>query len=143
MSAEQSYEKHAHHPVPTYIATGLTIVAVLNLVGAWWEFAWASRDLGMVCLALAVVVLVSISRTYTVRLQDRIILLEMKVRAAELLTPGQESALARLGTKQIVALRFASDAELPSLVDRVARENLTPDQIKRAIQQWRPDTLRT
>ncbi len=73
----------------------------------------------------------------------RIILLEMKVRAAELLTPEQEARLAALTRKQIVALRFASDAELGELVDRAAREQMTPDQIKRAVKQWRADLYRT
>ena len=142
MTIEQSYAKHAHHPVQTYIASGLTIAALINLLGAWF-FDWGSRDLGMVSLALAVGVLVSISRSYIVRLQDRIILLEMKVRGAELLTPAQEAALASLRPKQVVALRFASDDELPELLERATREDLTPDQIKRAVRNWRPDTLRT
>jgi hypothetical protein len=67
----------------------------------------------------------------------------MKVRGAELLTPEQEAALASLRPKQIVALRFASDGELPALVERAARENLTPDQIKRDVKRWRADNLRT
>jgi hypothetical protein len=142
MSREQSYARHAHQPVPTYVAGGLTLVAIIGL-GAAWRFGWATRDLGLMSLAFAVVMLVSISRTYIVRLQDRIILLEMKVRGAELLTPEQEAVLASLPPKQIIALRFASDAELPALVQRAAREHLSPDQIKREIRQWRPDTLRT
>ena len=56
--------------------------------------------------------LVSISRSYIMRLQDRIILLEMKVRCAEVLPAGQDARLAELVPKQIVALRFASDDEL-------------------------------
>lgn len=142
MSTQQSYATHAHQPVPTYIAGGLTAFAIVALVGARL-FGWDTRDPAMIALAFAVVALVSMSRTYIVRLQDRIILLEMKVRGAELLTPEQEAALANLKTKQVIALRFASDAELPGLVQRAGRENLTPDQIKREIKEWRPDTLRT
>ena len=83
------------------------------------------------------------SRGYIVRLQDRIILLEMKVRGAELLTPEQQARLAAFTRRQVIALRFAPDAELPELVDRAARENLTPDQIKRAIKTWVADLDRT
>jgi hypothetical protein len=142
MNTEQSYAKHAHHPIPTYVASVFTLLAILNLIGAWL-FGWATRDAGMVSLSFAVAALVSMSRWYIVRLQDRIILLEMKVRGAELLTPEQEAALASLRPKQIVALRFASDGELPALVERAARENLTPDQIKRDVKRWRADNLRT
>ncbi|PYR82102.1 MAG: hypothetical protein DMF87_03055 [Acidobacteria bacterium] len=46
-------------------------------------------------------------------------------------------------SKQITALRFASDAELPALLDKTLAENLQPDQIKRAITNWQPDLHRT
>jgi hypothetical protein len=84
-----------------------------------------------------------ISRLYITRLQDRIIKLEMRVRTAELLTRDQQRALFGLTTKQIAALRFASDQELPALVERAVREHLTPADIKRAVKTWTPDYDRT
>jgi hypothetical protein len=140
--AEQTFESHGHHPIPTYIAAGLTLIAIIALVGAWL-FDWATVELGAVSLSTAVAVLVSISRSYIVRLQDRIILLEMKVRCAEVLAAGQDARLTELTPKQIVALRFASDEELGQLLDRAVREKLPPREIKRAIKRWRPDYLRT
>ena len=140
--AEQSYARHGHHPIPTYIAGAFTLTALVLVVGAGL-FNWRTFQLSVLSLTLAVAALVSMSRGYIVRLQDRIILLEMKVRGAELLTPEQEARLAALNKRQVIALRFASDAELPELVDRAARENLTADQIKRAVQRWRPDYHRT
>ena len=83
------------------------------------------------------------SRTYITRLQDRIILLEMKVRCAEVLPAGQDARLRELTPKQIVALRFASDEELGELLERAIREKLPPTEIKRAIKRWRADLLRT
>ena len=85
----------------------------------------------------------SISRVYITKLQDRIIKLEMRVRGAAVLTPAQQATLARLTKAQVVALRFASDAELPALVDRADREKLSADQIKQAITTWVPDWDRT
>jgi hypothetical protein len=140
--AEQSYAQHAHRPVATAVAGLFTVVALVLLSGALL-FGWTTFQLGVFSLTLAVATLVSMSRSYTVRLQDRIILLEMKVRGAGLLTPEQQARLATLRPKQVVALRFASDAELPELLDRASRENMTPDQIKRAVKTWRPDYLRT
>ena len=87
--------------------------------------------------------LTAISRWYIVRLQDRIIMLEMKVRAAEILPAGQDALLAKLSPKQIAALRFASDDELGPLLERAARENLSPKDIKASIRTWRPDLHRT
>ena len=84
-----------------------------------------------------------ISRIYTVKLQDRIIMLEVKVRAAELLPAGSDAQLAKLNSKQIAALRFASDEEFGALLERAARENLEPKDIKASIKTWRPDLYRT
>jgi hypothetical protein len=138
----QSYASHAHHPVPTYVAGLLVLGATVALVGAW-AFGWPTLEAGAVILSLAVVVLVAMSRTYITRLQDRIILLEMKVRCAEQLPAGQDARLNALSPKQVVALRFASDEELGELLDRAIRENMPPREIKRAIKTWRGDYFRT
>ncbi len=138
----QSYHSHAHHPVPTYLAGTFALVAIVCLVGAW-AFDWPTLEAGAVSLSLAVAALVSISRGYIVRLQDRIILLEMKVRCAEVLPAGQDARLSELATKQIVALRFASDEELGDVLDRAIRDTLSPTEIKKAIKKWRGDYLRT
>jgi hypothetical protein len=138
----QSFESHAHHPVQTYFATVFALIAIVLLAGAW-VLGWPTLAAGALSLSIAVAVLISISRSYITRLQDRIIMLEMKVRCAEILPAGQDSRLAELTPKQIVALRFASDAELGSLLDRAVSEKLPPQEIKRAIKSWRPDYLRT
>ena len=128
--------------MPTYVATVFALIAIVSLVGAWL-FDRDTLEIGAVSLSLAVVTLISISRTYIVRLQDRIILLEMKVRCAEVLPAGQDARLGQLTPKQIVALRFASDDELGDLLERAIREKLPPREIKRAVKRWRPDYLRT
>ena len=140
--AEQSFERHAHHPVPTYVASVFTLVALIASIGAW-IFGWRTWELAVVALAGAAAVFVAISRLYITRLQDRIILLETKVRCSALLPLEQRVRLDALTPKQIIALRFASDAELGELLDRAVREKLPPREIKRAIRHWRPDHLRT
>lgn len=138
----QTYATHGHHPVPTYVATLFTLAAIVLLVGAWL-FEWPTLGASVVSLALAVAVLVAISRTYITRLQDRIILLEMKVRCAEVLPAGQDALLAQLHPKQVVALRFASDEELGALLQRAVSERMRPPEIKKAIKSWRGDYFRT
>ena len=140
--AEQSFASHAHHPVPTYVASVFVLVALIASIGAWL-FGWATLELAVVAVSCAAAVFVSISRTYTTKLQDRIILLEMKVRCTERLPAAQAASLAELTPKQVVALRFASDDELGPLLERAAREKLPPKEIKRAITRWRRDDLRT
>jgi hypothetical protein len=99
--------------------------------------------MGLGGLTAAVGVLIGISRTYTTRLQDRIIRLEMRVRCAPFLTSEQQRSLLALDLRRIAALRFASDEEIPALLDRTVRDSLTPDQIKRAVKTWIPDFDRT
>ena len=72
-----------------------------------------------------------------------VIKLEMRMRCAALVTSEQQRLMSQLSTKQIVALCFASDAELPTLLEHAAREQLAPRDIKRAIKVWRPDLDRT
>ena len=139
--AEQSFANHAHRPIPTAVVWLFALTA-LGLVVRNFDTA-RSLDWALVAIILAIIVLGWISRIYIVKLQDRIIMLEVKVRAAELLAAGQDAQLAKLTSKQIVALRFASDEEFGALLERAARENLPPKEIKAAIRTWRPDLHRT
>ena len=139
--AEQSYANHTHRPTPTAIVWVLALVALVLMVQQMRGSN--TRDLAIVAVILAIFVLGWISRAYIVKLQDRIIMLEVKVRAAELLEAGQDAQLAKLSSKQIAALRFASDAEFGALLERAARENLAPKEIKAAIKTWRADHHRT
>jgi hypothetical protein len=139
--AEQSFKRHAHNPVHTGVLWLMTTIALVLMI---MQFRGSNtRDWAILMLIFAMFLVGWISRLYIVRLQDRIILLEMKVRAAELLPAGQDAQLAKLTKQQIVALRFASDEELGALLDRAVRENLAPKDIKAAIKTWRPDHYRT
>ncbi|HTH00731.1 MAG TPA: DUF6526 family protein [Vicinamibacterales bacterium] len=138
----QTYKNHAHRPLLT--AVGYWFVGIA-LISFWlrWRATGDRLLIGLFALCAAVIVLLMISRRYTTRLQDRIIKLEMRVRTTALLTPDQQRLLGQLHNKQIAALRFASDAELPALLERAVRENLKPDAIKRAVTTWTPDLDRT
>jgi hypothetical protein len=138
----QTAASHAHHPVPTYVASAFWLAAAIAFCGAVF-LGWNTQALAFAFLLFAVLVNISIERVYTTKLQDRIIMLEMKVRCAEVLQAGDDARLEQLSPKQIVALRFASDEELGELLDRSVRERLPPDAIKKAIRGWRQDLHRT
>jgi hypothetical protein len=138
-TAEQSYANHAHRPV----AFGLVWLGALIATSLFLWVAYRDRSLvgaALVLLGLVTLAAISLLRVFALRLQDRIIRLEMRVRLAKL---GREALVDRLPMKQVVALRFAPDEELAALADRALAEQLSPDQIKRAIKNWRPDHLRT
>ncbi len=136
----QTYANHTHRPVPTVVGGLLVLVALACFGMRWFEVGGrASFAIGLLALTGAVMALLYTSRVYTVALQDRIIRLEMRVRGMSVLTAEQQRLLAGLSKKQVVALRFASDAELPALVERTAREQLAPRDIKRAITAWTAD----
>jgi len=138
-TATQTYANHPHRPVLTTVASVFTILGFgLALRAMLREPTWPTA--AILLLSLGVFTLVLISRAYTVKLQDRIIRLEMQVRLERL---GRGKDMGRLSIKQITALRFASDAELPVLIDRTLAEHLTSDQIKKAVTDWQPDLMRT
>ena len=135
----QTYANHAYRPIAWNITVVAGLIAfVILLIHSYQEPTYVSFAL----LALAGVLLsaVSLIRVFAIRLQNRIIRLEMQVRLARL---GRERDLQRLTIPQLVALRFGSDAELPALIDRVIAESLTPDAIKRAVRDWQGDFMRT
>jgi hypothetical protein len=140
----QTYANHAHRPTLTAVGGFFVVVALASFAMRWFNMGGrGSFAVGLLALTAAVFTLLLISRAYTTKLQDRIIRLEMRVRGARTLTPEQQRVLEQLSIKQVVALRFASDPELPGLVERAAREKLAPGDIKRAITVWTPDLDRT
>ena len=79
---------------------------------------------------------------YALKLQDRIIRLEMRMRYYRLTQKPFEVLEKRLSLQQLIALRFASDDELIDLISKAIKEELTPNEIKKSIKEWNPDYMR-
>lgn len=141
--APQSYANHARVvPGFHYVTFGLLLVSLLW--GAWRLAAEATVDrLMLLLLTVAVIMVALYARTFALTVQDRIIRLEMHLRLAQLLPADLQPRIAELTPKQLVALRFAGDAELAELVRTVLADGVTdPRTIKKMVRNWRPDYLR-
>ena len=123
-------------------------VLTISFFVALWGFikslsggfsAWAAWN---VIVWAAAIVLALLLRTYPLRVQDRIIRLEERLRLTTLLDSPLKARIPDLDERQLIGLRFASDAEVPALVKAALDEKLSGEEIKKRIQNWRPDTFR-
>ena len=139
----QNYSNHTRWHPPFHFF--LVPLFLLNLIFAAVQL-FRFRDLDHVAwlvLAVGLIVLSLLARTNALRVQDRLIRLEERLRYQQILPAPLAQSAGALRMGQIVALRFASDEELPELVREVLDGKLTKgDEIKRAVKHWRADTWR-
>ena len=139
---DQNYKNHAQL-VPLY--HGFTLLALLALVtGSIRNLIICTDenryDAALILLASVVIsLLYYFTRAFALKAQDRAIRAEEKLRYF-ILTGKMMSQ--DLSTRQIIALRFASDEEFPSLAQKALDEKLSPKDIKKSIRQWRGDYYR-
>lgn len=130
--------------VPMY-HIGAFFPLLINLVWSLYRLRGGFTGDAVVQLltAIALILLFISVRTQILTVQDRVIRLEMRLRLARVLPPDQHSVIPQLTHKQLVALRFASDGELPALVQRVLAGQLpTQKAIKAEVKDWQADFLR-
>ena len=96
----------------------------------------------IVVLAFALLILMFKTRLYALKVQDRVIRLGERLRLMQVLPDPLRARIPELTEGQLIGLRFASDAELPKLVERVLNEKLSRNEIKKSVQNWRSDNWR-
>jgi uncharacterized membrane protein len=138
---EQSYAKHAKF-VPLYhqVLFGIIVLTLIgSLVNLYLSIGNHDRLYNaslITAISFALALFFVFVRIFPLKAQDRAIRAEENLRhyvlTGKLLDP-------RLTIKQIVGLRFASDAEFPELARKAAAESLSPDDIKKCVKNWRAD----
>jgi hypothetical protein len=139
----QNFENHARFLPPFHF-----FVAPILLINIGWCIyrvihAFSAGSVIGLLVALALLVLAFTARIMALTVQDRVIRLEMRLRMAQVLPPDLRARIVDFSAGQLVALRFAGDAELPELARKVLQDNMTDRaSIKKMIRDWQPDVLR-
>jgi Family of unknown function (DUF6526) len=139
----QTYKNHPRLlPAFHFFVLPVLLLNVLNEVRREWRYP-SEGQLFVVVVAAALFTLAFLSRSMALTVQDRVIRLEMRLRLRQILPPELQTRIQDLTHRQLVALRFASDAELPELVREILAGKLTTvKEIKLRVKNWQGDWLR-
>jgi hypothetical protein len=142
MPNPQSYANHARYDPPFhFFVMPVAVITTISLIVRAVRFP-SFWSIWLVVVGFAAIVLVLKARLYALKVQDRVIRLEERLRLMTVLPEKMRPRIAELTDGQLVGLRFACDDELPALCNRALDEQLTKKQIKQAVQNWRPDYMR-
>lgn len=139
----QNFENHAK-TVPLFHYVAFPILAI-NLFWTIYRLIrhCSAESVLSLLLAVAFVVMFFSARVFALKVLDRVIRLEMRLRLQQVLPPDLRGRIPEFALGQLIALRFASDAELPELARKVFDEKLTDrNTIKKMIRDWQADDLR-
>ena len=139
----QTYDNHVRWLPPFhFFVLPVLLVNALNAIRHVWLAPTRSTGFALL-VALAVLLLAMMARVMAITVQDRVIRLEMRLRLRDCLPADLQARIRELTLKQLVALRFASDAEMPELVREVLGGQLTTQKaIKMRVKNWQGDFLR-
>jgi len=139
----QSYENHTRF-IPMYHIV-LFGILLLNLGASVFRVyrAFTFENVVSLLLAFGLVMLSFFARIFALKVQDRVIRLEMRLRMEKILSPDMRPRILEFTPSQLIALRFAGDEELPELARKVLDEKIEDRKtIKKMIKRWNPDYIR-
>ena len=140
--APQNLKNHARFD-PSYHALLFGILAI-NLIVA---IVYCVKHLSFfsawsIVLSFAAILLLFKVRLYPLKVQDRVIRLEERIRLQALAPSEWHTQIYRLSADQLIGLRFAADSEVVELAKQALEHNLNRKQIKERIRDWRSDDFR-
>ena len=142
--SEQNFANHVRW-VPAY---HYFVMPVMAANFGWSIYRWKVAAFSLdgfvgVLTAAALLVLALYARLFALKVQDRVIRLEERLRLEKLLPADLKPRIEEFTSGQLVAMRFASNAELPALARKVLADNIRSSKaIKQMVQAWRADYLR-
>ena len=140
---QQSADNHARFVVGFHFVAGIMAMAYLVWTLKQVYRSPSSGTIGPALGAMALILVFWYARAFPLAVQDRLIRLEERLRLARLLPPDMQSQCDQFSPDQLIALRFASDAELPELAKKVMADNVHDRKaIKGMVREWRPDNMR-
>ncbi len=144
-SSEQNLKNHGRldppfHIVLVFVLVANLVFAVVHMILHWRESHIAGP--WYLVLSLMAFVLLFKLRAYPLKVQDRVIRLEERLRLQALAPAEWHSQIYRLTEDQLIGLRFAADDEVVELAKQALEHNLNRKQIKQRIQSWRADYWR-
>ena len=141
----QNYSNHRRYYVPHHFIF-LPILAGLQILGVWKYFN--DKENALIWLLFSVIIFLIIYLTVMVRQhyalenQNRIIRLEFQQRYFEIFGERSDQVIEQLRFSQIAALRFAYDEEFKAILAQALNKDISGDEIKKSIKNWRPDYYR-
>lgn len=142
---KQDYSNHVRYYTPHHFVFYPVAIAGICL-GIWGILKYPDQKYLWIAITLLFCLVACLSfmmrQHYALNNQNRVVRLELRLRYYQLTGQRLEPLEQKLSLKQLSALRFASDEELPGLIHNAITENLSPDAIKKSIRNWLPDEMR-
>lgn len=141
----QNYENHKKFYPPHHFIY-LPLLFILQIFGIWKIFNDDPNQLIWILFSVVIFLFLYLAlmlrQHYALGNQNRIVRLEFKLRYFELFGKRSDEIENKLSFSQIAALRFANDNEFKDLLDKAIQQNISGDEIKKSITNWRPDNQR-
>ena len=138
----QNYSNHKRYYIPHHFIF-LPILAGLQTLGVWKYFNDKENTLiwllFSVIIFLIIYLTVMVRQHYALENQNRIIRLEFQQRYFEIFAERSDQVIEQLRFSQIAALRFAYDEEFKAILAQALNKDISGDEIKKSIKDWRPD----
>ena len=142
LNRPQNFENHSH-PIKLFLFAGILLAINLGFHIYVTIKNFSPDGLVGIMTGAALLMVWAFSRFNALKMQDRIIRMEMRYRLEKLLPAEKHTEISKLKLSQLVALRFAGDAELPGLFDQALAGKFEKSKdIKLAIKDWQADWLR-